>query len=222
MIKNPHLHGTAKRIFPVLIAALLAVLSVRVISTVLQSGGAFAQQSEVVSATGATVEQAPVQAQSNEATTDAETVADEPGQTRSLGAEVNHRLAKRKRDLDDYARSLETRERALEAIETRIDTKLDMLRVEKAELASIRADVQSMKAESFEGLSTTYERMKPREAARIFEIMEDEILVPVAAGMRTQSLSSVLAEMSPEAARALTTKLADHQRENSKSDQVTP
>ncbi len=60
-------------------------------------------------------------------------------------------------------------------------------------------------------MSNAYERMKPRDAARIFEVLDEDILIPVAAGMRTQALAGVLAEMAPEKARALTVALANRQ-----------
>jgi flagellar motility protein MotE (MotC chaperone) len=53
--------------------------------------------------------------------------------------------------------------------------------------------------------------MKARDAARIFEILDDDILIPVASGMRTQALAGILAELSAERAKALTIALANRE-----------
>ena len=60
--------------------------------------------------------------------------------------------------------------------------------------------------------------MKPKDAAVIFNALDERILVPLAAGMRTQALSGVLAEMEPDNARRLTTLLAER---NHVDDQVS-
>jgi hypothetical protein len=51
--------------------------------------------------------------------------------------------------------------------------------------------------------------MKPKDAARIFNALSDEVLVPVAAAMKADVLGAILAQMQPEAAQKLTVKLAN-------------
>jgi len=79
-------------------------------------------------------------------------------------------------------------------------------------LAVLSAERNRAEQEEFGALSNAYDRMKSRDAARIFDVLERDILVPVAAGMRTQALAGVLAEMKPENARALTRELAGRSR----------
>lgn len=126
--------------------------------------------------------------------------------------EINNQLAARlaeaREALDARERDLETRESLLVAIEARLDQKAADLNEERAALEALQMVRQEAQAEEFESLANAYERMKPREAARIFEALGDDILVPVAARMRTQALAGVLAEMAPDNAQALTRKLA--------------
>ena len=118
-------------------------------------------------------------------------------------------LSARKDELDAREAELDTRESVLEAAELRLDASIKALQQEKEAIAL--AENTRTRAQSGEigRLSDAYEKMKARDAARVFEVLDDDILLPVAAGMRTQSLAAVLAEMAPEKAKALTTALAN-------------
>jgi flagellar motility protein MotE (MotC chaperone) len=118
-------------------------------------------------------------------------------------------LAARKIELDARESELDTREAVLKAAELRLDASIKAYRKERDE-AMLAANNRAAAAQGDIGrLSDAYARMKPRDAARVFEVLDEEILVPVAAGMRTQSLAPVLAEMSSEKAKALTILLAN-------------
>jgi flagellar motility protein MotE (MotC chaperone) len=58
-------------------------------------------------------------------------------------------------------------------------------------------------------LVKTYSAMKPKDAARIFDSLDNDVLVPVAQEMKSDVLAPVLAAMSPEQAQKLTVKLAN-------------
>ncbi len=121
-------------------------------------------------------------------------------------------LAARRRDLDRREREIETREKLLRVAEARLEARIAALEAEAEKLKTLQAEQQLTDEADYETLSSAYEKMKPRDAARIFEALGDDILVPVAAGMRTQAISGVLAEMDPDKARALTRKLANRSR----------
>ena len=103
-----------------------------------------------------------------------------------------------------------TREALLNAAETRLTERFATLESEIETLNTLLAKKEKVEQAEFDALSDAYERMKPREAARIFAVLEDDILVPVAAGMRTQAIAGVLAEMNPDKARRLTRLLAQN------------
>jgi len=138
--------------------------------------------------------------------------ATEPPHLTSTPSEAERRLfnqlAARREALDAREAELDTREKLLEAAETSIDQKLTEMKQKTRELTTLLAAQTQQEKEEYDALSSAYERMKPRDAARIFDVLDDDILVPVAAGMRTQAISGVLAEMEPEKARLLTKKLA--------------
>lgn len=118
-------------------------------------------------------------------------------------------LAARKTELDARESELDTREAVLKAAELRLDASIKAFRKERDDAALAENNRAAAAQGDIGRLSDAYARMKPRDAARVFEVLDEDILVPVAAGMRTQSLAPVLAEMSSEKARALTILLAN-------------
>lgn len=119
-------------------------------------------------------------------------------------------LAERRALLEERETAIETREQLLKAMERRAEERFTALDAREAEIAALEAARINKQQEEYAALSSAYERMKARDAAQIFNSLDEEILVPVAAGMRTQALSGVLAEMAPDKARRLTILLADH------------
>lgn len=122
-------------------------------------------------------------------------------------------LAERRAELDRREAALETRDALLKATEARIEQKLAELDVREKAAAAGDAQQEAARDAQVSKLSDAYERMKPRDAARIFETMDADLLAPVAAGMRTQSLASVLGEMDAGKARELTALLANRPAE---------
>ena len=120
-------------------------------------------------------------------------------------------LAERERALEARAEQLDTREKVLAAAEARISAAARALEEEKQAIALSGDSRARLREDELSALSGAYERMKARDAARIFDILDDDILIPVAAGMRTQALAGVLAEMSAERAKALTIALANRE-----------
>lgn len=128
-------------------------------------------------------------------------------------------LAARQRELDAREAELDTRESVIEAAELRLDASIKALQEEKQSIA-LAADNRGREQTGEIGkLSDAYERMKVRDAARVFEVLDADILIPVAAGMRTQSLAAVLAEMAPEKAKTLTIALANRDAQTAPAPQ---
>lgn len=121
-------------------------------------------------------------------------------------------LGARESALDAREADLDTREKLLIAAEARVDAAMKALAAEKQVIAAADDGRARLHDDEVSSLSSAYERMKARDAARIFEVLDDDILLPVAAGMRTQALAGVLAEMSAERARHLTVALANRER----------
>ena len=59
------------------------------------------------------------------------------------------------------------------------------------------------------GLVTMYENMKPRDAAKIFDGLDPNVLLEVAAEINPRTMADIAAQMSPDVAQRLTVELAD-------------
>jgi flagellar motility protein MotE (MotC chaperone) len=62
--------------------------------------------------------------------------------------------------------------------------------------------------ENMQSLVKMYESMKPKDAARIFEQLQMDVLLEVATNMKERQMAAIMAEMSPDAAKALTMEMA--------------
>ena len=59
---------------------------------------------------------------------------------------------------------------------------------------------------------TMYETMKPKDAARVFDRLNHDVLVPIVLAMNPRKMAEVLAVMQPETAEKLTVALANRAR----------
>ncbi len=57
-------------------------------------------------------------------------------------------------------------------------------------------------AARFKGLVTMYENMKPRDAAKIFDRLDIDVLLEVASKIEPRKMADILAQMSPDTAAA--------------------
>ena len=121
---------------------------------------------------------------------------------------VLERLQERRGAMDERAREMEMREALLQAAERKIDGRITDL---KAIEDKLDAGAKAEKAEIDKQLKTVvvmYETMKPKDAARVFDRLKLDVLVPVASAMKPQRMAEILAAMSPEAAERLTVAMA--------------
>lgn len=119
------------------------------------------------------------------------------------------KLAERRAALDQREQDLAARAALLAAAEQRLAEEAAAVQAEIAELTQLRDARNEEANEETAALISAYEKMRAKDAARIFDELDEAILLPVAAGMRSQTLAGVLAEMRPERARALTALLAE-------------
>ncbi len=117
-------------------------------------------------------------------------------------------LARRRAELDTRERNLTTRENLIAAAAKRVDERIGELKAMQAKLQMLLGQRDVAEQKQFDQLVKSYSAMRPKDAARIFNGVSDEVLVPVAAAMKADVLGAVLAQMTPEQAQKLTVKLA--------------
>jgi flagellar motility protein MotE (MotC chaperone) len=124
-------------------------------------------------------------------------------------ADVLTSLAKRRQELDGRERTLGTREAMLTAAENRVDAKIAQLKQLEGRISALLVQRDDAQKKQVDALVKTYSTMKPKDAARIFDALPDDVLVPVAQQMKSDVLALVLANMASDNAKALTVKLAN-------------
>ncbi|MEA1651077.1 hypothetical protein UAJ10_18890 [Nitrospirillum sp. BR 11164] len=126
--------------------------------------------------------------------------------------ELLQRLAERREALDSRERDLDQREAMLQVATQRLDQKLAEMQALKKQLDGLVNQVSADQAQQLDSLVKIYETMKPAEAARIFEAMDDKVLLNVISRMKEAKAAPVLAAMTPKRAEQVTTMLADRKR----------
>ncbi len=117
-------------------------------------------------------------------------------------------LSARRQELDAREAGFETRERLLAEAERRIDEKIAQLAQLEKEILALVEVQETTDNEKLDSLVRVYERMRPRDAARILESLDISLQLEVATRMREIKRAAILSAMDPAAARDLTNRLA--------------
>jgi len=125
--------------------------------------------------------------------------------------DILQKLADRRAELNRRSRQLDTREKLLQATENRIESKIEDLKQIQDTISKLLKKHDEEKEEKMRSVVKIYEKMKPKEAARIFEELELPILLDVVERMREAKSASIIAKMTPRKAKTVTAALA-HRR----------
>jgi flagellar motility protein MotE (MotC chaperone) len=119
-------------------------------------------------------------------------------------------LSKRRSALDAREAEVKNESNILAATEARVDSKIAQLKTLQTQIAGLLAQRDAEQQKQIAVLVKTYgpDGMKPANAAAIFNTLPDDVLIPVAQGMKPGDLGAILSKMSPDAAQKLTLKLA--------------
>lgn len=116
------------------------------------------------------------------------------------------RLDERRQSIQQRDQDLQIRERLLEQAEQRLEARLRSAREQESGAGAADADEQ--RRAGMRNIVAMYQAMRPKDAARVFDRLGLDILVPVALDMNPRTMAEILAAMSPEAAERLTVALA--------------
>lgn len=122
--------------------------------------------------------------------------------------EVLERLVERRAELDRRGEELDMRDNLLKATETRIDEKINKLKEMETTLNALLKLHDDQEKAQMESLVKIYEKMKPKDAARIFNDLDMDILIDVASAIKEAKMASILAAMNSSRANKLTVELA--------------
>jgi flagellar motility protein MotE (MotC chaperone) len=122
--------------------------------------------------------------------------------------EILQRLQQRREELDKRARELDLRENMVKAAEQRISAHLAEIKEVEGRIKTETVQKDQAEADRFKGLVTMYESMKARDAAKIFNGLDMDVLIKVASAINPRTMADIMAQMSPDVAQRLTLALA--------------
>ncbi len=125
--------------------------------------------------------------------------------------ELLQQLAKRREKLEQRAQTLDRRENLVKAAEKRLDQKVGEMERLRAEIEDLLVKYDEQETKQLARLVTIYEKMKPKDAARIFEDLDRDVLLKVVERMNERKTAPILAEMRPDKAQQLTLELAERE-----------
>lgn len=122
------------------------------------------------------------------------------------------RLSARRDALKQRSEALDLREQLLGTAERKLEEGVDTLK--QGEDKSEGGGTQRGEAEkaALKNIVTMYETMKPKDAARVFDRLTLEVLVPIVLAMNPRKMAEILALMQSEPAEKLTVALANRAR----------
>jgi flagellar motility protein MotE (MotC chaperone) len=118
-------------------------------------------------------------------------------------------LRARRAELEARAATQATREAALAATETRINGRIAELGKLQAQLEAMDTARKERENAGLQSLVKMYETMRPRDAATIFNDLDQPVLLMVLDRMKEAKAAPILAAMQPERARQATTQLVE-------------
>jgi flagellar motility protein MotE (MotC chaperone) len=130
---------------------------------------------------------------------------------------ILERLQSRRQEIEARQREIDIRESLLKSAEKRIENKVEEMKAVESRISATQAEQKAAEAQRMKGLITTYEGMKPKDAARVFDRLEMGVLIEIATQIAPRKMSDILGLMSPEAAERLTVEMA--RRANGGGDQ---
>jgi flagellar motility protein MotE (MotC chaperone) len=118
-------------------------------------------------------------------------------------------LADRRDALEQRQRDLDLRANIIAATEKRVDGKIGELKALQAKIEALIGQRDAKELEQLDGLVKVYTAMKPKDAARIFASLDDNVRLGVAGRMKPDIVAGIMAALPPEVAQKLSLELAN-------------
>jgi len=122
--------------------------------------------------------------------------------------QVIQSLGARRGELDQREQGLSTELALIQAAEAKVDARIATMNGLKADMQTMLGQLDQKQQAEVARLVKVYEDMKPQPAAARFSLLTDEVRLPIAAAMKEQKLSAIIANMAPADAKHLTEALA--------------
>ena len=121
---------------------------------------------------------------------------------------ILERLARRRDALAEREQELDMRDALLKAAEKRLQKRVDELKTLENSIKKVVKKRDAKQDEDLGKLVAMYQSMKPKQAARIFEVLEPDVLLDVVKIMNPRKVAAIMGEMSAAAAGSLSLSIA--------------
>ena len=132
----------------------------------------------------------------------------EPMQVSASERQVLESLLSRRKTLEERERALQLREKLLEAAEKRVEQRVAELKTIEERIEKSFGKQEESRKEQLKNLVSMYANMKPKDAARIFDKLDMNVLINVVEQMNTKKMAPIMAKMDSKVAQRLTVHLA--------------
>jgi flagellar motility protein MotE (MotC chaperone) len=132
------------------------------------------------------------------------------------------KLGARRDALRQKSDELDLREKMLGEAERKLETGLGDLKKAEDKVDSVAKAKEEAEKQGLKNIVTMYESMKPKDAARVFDRLGHDVLVPIVLAMNPRKMAEVLAVMQPDTAERLTVALANRARGGGAQAQAGP
>lgn len=131
-------------------------------------------------------------------------------------------LANRRKDIEERERELVLREALLKAAQQEIEQKYKELEGLKGEIQGLLEQQNDEEKKRIASLVKIYEGMKAKDAARIFDTLDMDVLLQVLGQMSERKSAPIIAAMSADRARSVTIMLAEQKKIPSLAEPLIP
>jgi len=118
------------------------------------------------------------------------------------------KLKNRREELDRRAQALDLREQTVRAAEHTLQSRIDEYQRLKTDVETLLRTYDEAQEKELQTLAIYYEKMKPKDAARVFDSLEMVYLVDIIRRMKESKVAEIIGRMETAKAEALTTELA--------------
>ena len=215
MIKLPSFRWPARkglrkpasaRLLPALMATIAAILGLKAVAVAEAVSETAAAPASTAAPASSTTPQAPA------AVCAAPSFADQAGLSQAE-VQVLQALGARRQALDARATDIDTSTELMSAAEQRLNQRLTELHQLEASVNTLLGQLDQQQAARMANLVDVYQRMSAKNAAAVFDTLDDDTMLLVASRMRQQNLAEVMGRMTPARARRLTQMLAELSRQ---------
>ena len=210
---QPVKKGSSVRLMPavmVTVAAVLGLKAVAMAESVAETVAEAGHDQPAAAAAGGHGEEG-AEPLANTAQCTAPSLAEMAGLSQAE-VQVLQALGTRRAELDARGDAMETQDGLMLAAEQRLSERLAELRTLETHVNDLLGQLDEAQEQRLRSLVDVYTRMRAKDAAAVFDGLEDDVLVQVASRMREANLAEVMGRMDPNRARELTQLLADRAR----------